>query len=98
LKSNCKLDLNKKTFKFTALDFEKKYSICKMNADVLHKAKSDKMYIDCERGQMTKGKGFKTKDNKFTHTIKTFENENMTAINGDNDKEDDRRWSSFNIK
>lgn len=49
------------------------------------KGYSDKMQIDCERGQMTKGKGFKSKEVK--HKLISLENESATGIDGDEDKE-----------
>lgn len=43
------------------------------------------MYIDCERGQMTKGKGFKSTG--FKHKSVIVDNESATGIDGDEDKE-----------
>lgn len=45
------------------------------------------MYIDCERGQLTKGKGFKSKTT--VHKLLLNENESDTGIDGDESKEND---------
>lgn len=60
------------------------------------KGYSDKMQIDCERGQMTKGKGFKSKQTIKKVMMNMNENESETGIVGDESKEQDSdvqgRW------
>lgn len=51
------------------------------------------MYIDCERGQLTKGKGFKSKTT--VHKLLMTDKESDTGIDGDESNENDdamRRW------
>jgi len=97
LKSNCKVNLNKKTFDYSAVEGKKKLRLCKLKmASILKMADVDKVYIDCVKGKMTKGKGFKAKKEKKDKDSNNAVSDTEITENDDNNNESEN-YSNNNI-